>query len=69
METIDMESGKIKELFKQAIIEAMEEKKELVHDLLVEAMEDLAMIHAIQEGEDTGQVSRKEVFNTLEGNA
>lgn len=61
------ESGKLKELFKQAIIEAMEEKKDVVHDLLVEAMEDLAMIHAIQEGEETEPASRDEVFQILEG--
>ena len=42
METIT-DSGKLKEIFKQAIIEAIEEKKDLVHDLLVDAMEDLAM--------------------------
>ncbi len=47
----------------------MEEKKDVVHDLLVEAMEDLAMIHAIQQGEETELVSREEVFNILEGNA
>ena len=33
------DSVKLKELFKQAIIEAME-KKDVVHDLLVEAMEE-----------------------------
>jgi spore coat polysaccharide biosynthesis protein SpsF (cytidylyltransferase family) len=67
METLPADSVKIKELFKQAIIEAMEEKKDVVHDLLVEAMEDLAMIHAIQEGEETELVSRDEVFKILEG--
>ena len=61
------DNGKLKEIFKQAIIEAMEEKKDVVHDLLVEAMEDLAMIHAIQEGEDSKSVSRKEVLQVLEG--
>jgi spore coat polysaccharide biosynthesis protein SpsF (cytidylyltransferase family) len=68
METLTIDSSKLKELFKQAIIEAMEEKKDVVHDLLVEAMEDLAMIHAIQQGEETELVSREEVFNILEGN-
>ena len=63
------DSKKLKELFKQAIIEAMEEKRELVHDLLVEAMEDLAMIRAIQEGEESASASRQEVFNILEDKA
>ena len=69
MEPLTTDSSKLKEVFKQAIIEAIEEKKDLVHDLLVEAMEDLAMIRAIQEGEETEQVTREEVFSILEGNA
>ena len=68
MDTL-FDGEKLKEIFKQAIIEAMLEKKDVVHDLLLEAMEDLAMIHAIQEGEDTEPVSRDEVFQILEGNA
>lgn len=68
MEISTTDNDKLKELFKQAIIEAMEEKKDVVHDLLLEAMEDLAMIHAIQEGEDTEPASREEVFEILEGN-
>lgn len=63
------DSGKLKEIFKQAIIEAIEEKKDMVHDMLVDAMEDLAMIHAIQQGENTGSASRKEVFDILESKA
>jgi hypothetical protein len=70
MQTItDSDSDKLKEIFKQAIIEAIEEKKEVVHDLLMDAMEDLAMIHAIQEGEKTGSASRNEVFKILKGKA
>ena len=68
MET-HMDDGRLKDLFKQAIFEAIEEKREVVHDLLVEAMEDLAMIHAIREGEDTESVPRKEIFQILDGKA
>ena len=69
MENSTTDNGKLKEVFKQAIIEAMEEKKDLVHDLLVEAMEDLGMIRAIQQGEDSETASRDEVFNLLKDNA
>ena len=68
MEAIPIDDVKIKELFKEAIIEAIEEKKDIVHDLLVGAMEDLAMIRAIQEGEDSENVSRQEVFDILDDN-
>ena len=63
------DSEKLKDIFKQAIIEAMEERKDLVHDILVEVMEDATMIHAIQAGEKSGTASRADVFNILEGKA
>lgn len=69
MENLVIDSSKIKEVFKQAIIEAMEEKKDLVHDLIVEAMEDLGMIRAIQQGEDTETIGRNEVFHILKEKA
>ena len=65
---ITADSEKLKDIFKQAIIEAIEEKKEVVHDLLLEVMEDLALIHAIEEGKDSKEVSKQEVFDILEGN-
>jgi len=69
MENLNADNAKLKEVFKQAIIEAMEEKRDVVHDLLVEAMEDLAMIRAIEQGEETELVSRDEVMSILEGKA
>jgi len=66
MET-SVDDIKLKNLMKQALIEAIEEKKEAVHDLLVEAMEDVAMIRAIQNGEDSGIADREEIFGILSG--
>jgi len=56
---------KLKNLFKQAIIEAMEEKKDVVRDLFMEAMEDIAMTRAIEEGLTTDKISRDDVFSVL----
>jgi hypothetical protein len=64
-----IDKEELKELFKQAIAETMEEKRDVVHDLLVEAMEDIAMIHAIQQGEKTETVERDEVFKIFEDKA
>ena len=64
-----IDDSKIKKLFKQAIIGAIEEKKDVVYDLLVDAMEDIAMIRAIKEGENTDSVGKKEIFDILEGQA
>ncbi len=54
-----LDDSKLKNLMKQAIIEAIEEKKEMVHDILVEAMEGAAMIRAIRDGEDSGPADRE----------
>ena len=65
METV-IDDGRIKELFKQELIEAIEEKKEVVHDILMEVMEDIALVKAIEEGESSGRVDREEIFNILD---
>jgi hypothetical protein len=64
-----LDDNKLKNLMKQAIIEAIEEKKDMVHDILVDALEDVAMIHAIQDGEDSGSVNRDEIFGILADSA
>ncbi len=66
METL-IDDNKIKNLFKQAIIEAIEEKKDVVHDFFIEAMEDMAMVRAIEEGESSDNVSRDDIFDVLDG--
>ncbi len=61
-----IDDEKIKDLFKKAIIEAMEERKDLVYDVLQDVMEDILMVKAIQEGEDSEVVERDEIFQILE---
>ena len=45
----------------------MEERRDLVHDLLLEVMEDIALVRAIQEGENSEIVEREEIFQILDG--
>ena len=68
MQTV-IDEGKLKQVFKEAIIEMLEERKNLFHDIIVEAMEDIALTRAIREGESSGSISKKDIFNILEGNA
>lgn len=68
MQTL-IDDGKLKQLLREALIEAIEEKRDLFYDLIVDAVEDIAIVRAIQEGEDTETVSKQEVFNILEGQA
>ena len=62
-----IDDNKLKDLMKQAIIETIEEKKDMVQGLLVEALEDVAMINAIKDGEDSGLAERDEIFGIFSG--
>ena len=68
MQTI-IDDSRLKKLLKEAFIEALEEKKNIFHDLMIEAMEDVAMVQAIKEGEGSETIDKQEVFSILEGNA
>ena len=56
---------RLKKLLKEAFVEVLEERKDLVRNALAEAAEDVAMLNAIRLGEKTERVSRSQVFRTL----
>ncbi|MEM4284367.1 MAG: hypothetical protein QXS96_07770 [Candidatus Caldarchaeum sp.] len=59
--------AQLKELLKAAIVEVLEERRDLISDLTEEVLEDVALARAIEEGESTDSVTRDEVFKRLEG--
>jgi hypothetical protein len=61
-----LDESQLKTLFKTAIIEIMQEQKELFKELITEAMEDIALAKAIEEGETTDRVSRDVIFQLLD---
>jgi len=69
MQPLTVDEDKIKQLMKEAVIESLQEQKSIFHDLIVEAIEDIALTNAIRQGADTESVSRKEVFDLLKGQA
>lgn len=68
MET-SIDEGRIRQLLKESLVEILEERKDILYELLVEAMEDIAIVHAIQEGENTKPVSKQEVLELLDESA
>ena len=54
-----VEEERLKALLKEALIEVLQEQRELFTALLLEALEDLALIRAIQEGERSGVADRE----------
>jgi len=65
MTELNFDEEKIKQLFKSALIEVIQEQKEVFSDLLAEIIEDIALEKAIKEGEDTEPVSREAIFQIL----
>lgn len=62
-----IDEGRIKQLMKEAIAEALQEQRGLLHDLVVEAVEDIALSNAIREGANSPSASKKEIFDILKG--
>lgn len=59
------EEAKLKDLRKTAMLEALNEHRDLVKDIVEEAMEDIALVRAIDEGVRSETVPREEVFATF----
>lgn len=67
MVQLSVEDSHLKEALKSAMLELLEERRDLFHDLLAEVLEDLALTHAIEEGETSASVSKNEILEILKG--
>ena len=66
MSRIMVEETQLKELFKQAMVELLQERKDLLYELFEDILEDTALLRAIKEGETTEAVGKKDVLRVLE---
>ena len=64
-----VDAAQLKTLLKEAVTEVLEERRDLLQDVVEEALEDIAMIRAIDAGAQSENVSREEVFRALSGAA
>jgi hypothetical protein len=67
MTQVPLDDERLKALFKTALLEVLEERKDILRDLIEEALQDIALARAIEQGQRTEEVSRSEVFSILEG--
>jgi hypothetical protein len=67
MTQVPIDDARLKALFKTALVEVLEERKDLLRDAIEETLEDIALARAIEEGRRTEDVSRREVLSLLEG--
>lgn len=63
---LESTDDQLKTLLKTAILEVFQERRDLFHELVVDALEDIAMIKAIDEDKDSEFVSREAIFAILE---
>jgi hypothetical protein len=66
MSELSLNENQLKDLMKAAILEIIQERRDLFQDLITEALEDIAMVKAIDEGKDSETVSRETIFGILE---
>jgi hypothetical protein len=66
MQQIIDDENQLKEVFKQAFAELLQERKDLLYDVFSEVLEDIALVNAIKEGENTEIVDKDQVFQILE---
>ena len=66
MATVIDNSDELKEVFKAALVEVLQERQDLVRELLDKVIEDIAFSRAIEEGEASPNVSREQIFEHLE---
>ena len=64
--TLTIDEQNMKRLLKEALLDLIEERQELFYELFTEVIEDVGLLQAIKEGEDTEKVSRDEVFAILD---
>ena len=60
-----VEERRLKVLLKDAVVEVLEERHDLLREALQESLEDLAMLRAIRDGEKSRPVSRKKILQRL----
>ena len=61
-----IDEKELKDLVKAAVAEALVEQRTLVKEIVEEAIEEIALAQAIDEGLETKPVTRDEVFHVLE---
>ncbi len=64
--TITISQDDLKMIIKETFIEVLKERKDLLEDAVIEAIEDIGLARAIAEGIKTPSVSKSEIFKALE---
>ncbi|KAA0226674.1 hypothetical protein EDS67_19845 [candidate division KSB1 bacterium] len=69
MDQVILDEIRLKNVLKTALIEVLEERRALFSELFAEALEDIALLNAIKEGENTKAASKEEIYKIIEAKA
>ena len=64
---ISISDEKTKELLTEVIVELLKTKRDVLYDVVLEALEEVGLANAIAEGRKNDFVSEDEVFALLDG--
>lgn len=67
MTTISLDEKQFKVLLKQTLIELFEERRDIFSAIVAEALEDLGVANAVQEGRKNDFMPREEIETILAG--
>ena len=56
-------------MLRQAVADALDDRRDLLHDVVAEVIEDVALAEAVRQGRETERATRAEVFAALDGAA
>ena len=63
-----VQESELKKAVKEALLEAIQENREVFQEMLTEALEDVGLLRAMKVGRKTKMVPREKVFEILKGN-
>lgn len=66
MARIEADEVSLKQAVKEALAETLSEKREFLHGIFAEVLEDFALSEAIRDGRETKFVERDEVLQVLQ---
>ena len=69
MPDVTVSEDVLRALLKQALVDALDERRDLFREVVAEALEDAALADAIREGQQTPPAARDDVFEALGGSA
>jgi len=65
---ISLDDEKTKALLTEIMVDLIKNKREVLHEIMLEALEEVALANAITEGRNDDFVSEDEIFSILNGN-